>query len=201
MIPPMGDLERARAVYRAATDGTGGNVALLVHALGDGDLLVRLVAAIGLSRLTPERLPEPVVREMLATVIAAYDEPSVARAFEEVAATEDDCPNLQQELVLALGRLPAGSADFAVPQLVGLWSRDRSFYEAALAAVCLSFPTRATTSVAAHDLTPMQAGVLDAVVGDRSMWEACGDTPEVLAARGLPDTRPGMYAVLRRFNG
>jgi hypothetical protein len=200
MIAPMSDLERASAMYHAATNGTGGNIDLLVHALGDGDLLVRLVAAIGLSRLAPERLPEPVVREMLATVIAAYDEPSVARDFEEVAATEDDCPNLQQELVLALGRLPAGSADFAVPQLVGLWWRDRSFYEAALAAICLSFPTR-ETSVAAHDLTPMQAGVLDAVVGDRPMWEACGDTPEVLAARGLPLTRPEMYALLRQFNG
>jgi len=88
---------------------------------------------------------------MLAMIVAPDQNLPVASSYSEVTATEDDRPMLQQELTLALTRLPPGSADFAVSQLINLWNRDRQFYEAALAAISCVPNTRDGRSIGRFD--------------------------------------------------
>jgi hypothetical protein len=101
---------------------------------------------------------------------------------------------LGQHIALAFARLPAASAEFAVPELVALWQRDRQFYEAVLAAIAIAFPEGGRPAVSV--LSASQRAVLQALVGDDAVWTFCGDTAPMLLARGLPRSRRDMQAFL-----
>lgn len=74
------------------------------------------------ARLSDEgNLPESELDAMSDRVQAALDEhkrrnpPSpLSLEYTKVTMTKDDCHDLGQDIAIALGRLPAGSADFAV---------------------------------------------------------------------------------------
>ena len=159
------------------------------------------------ARLSDEgNLPESELAAMATRVQAAMDEhqqrnlPSqISQEYTQVTTTKDDCNDLGQDIALALARLPAGSASFAIPPLLGLWRQGRQFYEAALAAIALSFPPTAA-KVAESGLSATQRAVLHALTEDASIWTFCGDTAPMLADRGLPTTRRAMRKYLRAGN-
>jgi hypothetical protein len=165
--------------------------------VADPDDVVRHVAAVQLALHHPGKLPESATRELLGTLVRVSRVSDRSHLTAEyTAATDDgeDCWDLGQHIALALARLPAGSAEFAVPELVALWQRDRQFYEAVLAAVALAFPEGGRP--AAATLSGSQRAVLQALVGDDAVWTFCMATAPLLAARGLPGSRPGMQAFL-----
>jgi hypothetical protein len=185
----MGDVRRAAELY---TD-TKTNPALALSQLQR----VRHIATVQLGFHHPAHLPSAAVRELLDTLLRVSQGSDTSPLTNEYAeATDDgeDCWDLCQHIALALACLPAGSADFAVPELVGLWRRDRQFYEAVLAAVALSFPEGGRPSASA--LSASQRGVLVALAGDEAVWKFCGDTAPILEARGLPGSRVGMQSFL-----
>ena len=159
------------------------------------------------ARLSEEgNLPESELEAISARVQAAMDEyqqrhpPSqIGQEYTEVTTTKDDCNDLGQDIALALARLPAGSASFAIPPLLELWRQGRQFYEAALAAIALSFPPTAA-KVAASRLSATHRAVLHALTEDAPIWTFCGDMAPMLADRGLPTTRRAMRKYLRAGN-
>src|SRR5262249_40332772 len=139
----MGDVQRAAALYRAAMADPATARPELRRRVADPDELVRHVAAVQLAFHHPADLPGPATRELLSTLLRVSRSSDESSLIPEYAAASDDgedCWDLAQHIALALARLPAGSADFAVPELVALWQQDRQFYEVALAAVALAFP-------------------------------------------------------------
>jgi hypothetical protein len=184
-------------LYRVAVAEPVKALSILRQAAADPDELVRHVAAIQLAIHHPTEMPEAATRELLGTLlrVSRKSDPTPLTS-EYIQATDDgeDCWELGQHIVLALARLPAGSAEFAVPELVALWQRDRQFYEAVLAAVALAFSAGGRPTASA--LNASQRAVLHALVGDEAVWTFCGDTAPMLAARGLPGSRRGMQAFL-----
>jgi hypothetical protein len=149
------------------------------------------------------KLPDSEMEALGARVAAAMAEyhrrhpPSqLSQEYTEVTATKDDCHDLGQDIAYALARLPVGSAGFAVLPLLGLWRQQRSFYEAVLAAIALSFPPSAA-KVPASRLSKAQRAVLEALTEDEPVWTCCGDTAPLLADRGLPTTRKAVRKYLR----
>ena len=158
------------------------------------------------ARLSEGNLPESELDAIFTRVQAAMDEyqqrnpPSpISLEYTQVTTTKDDCNDLGQDIALALARLPASSANFAIPPLLKLWRQARQFYEAALAAIALSFPPTAA-KVAASRLSAIQRAVLHALTEDVSIWTFCGDTAPMLADRSLPTTRQAMRKYLRAGN-
>jgi hypothetical protein len=159
------------------------------------------------ARLSDERnLPDSELDALAARVQAAMDgyhqrnPPSqISQEYTLVTTTKDDCNDLGQDIALALARRPAGSASFAIPTLLKLWRQGRAFYEAALAAIALSFPPTAAR-MAASRLSATQRAVLHALTEDADLWTFCGDTAPMLADRGLPTTRQAMRKYLRVGN-
>ncbi|QEL20927.1 hypothetical protein [Limnoglobus roseus] len=198
----MGDVRRAAALYRDTNADPVEALPRLRHGASDPDDLVRHMAAVQLAFHHPRALPEAVARELLGT-LGRVSRASVSSSLisEYTRATDDgeDCWDLGQHIALALARLPAGSGDFAVPELVALWQRDRQFYEVALAAVSLSFPEGGRPTASA--LSELQQSVLVALTGDDAVWTFCMPTAPLLAARGLPTTRHGMQAFLDGTGG
>jgi hypothetical protein len=150
----------------------------------------------------PDGVPESELDALAARVQAAMDEyhqrnpPSqISLEYTKVTTTKDDCNDLGQDIALALARLPAGSASFAIPPLLELWRQNTQFYEAALAAIALSFPPTAV-KMAASRLSATERAVLHALTEDASIWTGCGDTAPMLADRGLPTTRRAMRKYL-----
>src|SRR5262249_41025455 len=99
----------------------------------------------------------------------------ISLEYTQVTTTRDDCNDLGQDIALSLARLPAGSAGFAIAPLLKLWRQTMQFYEAALAAIALSFPPTAA-KVTASRLNATQRAVLHALTEDESIWTCCGDT-------------------------
>jgi hypothetical protein len=159
------------------------------------------------ARLSDEgKLPESELDAISDRVMAALDEyklrnpPSqLSQEYTKVTTTRDDCNDLGQDIAIALARLPAGSADFAIEPLVKLWRQAPEFYEAALAAIALSFPPTAA-KMAARRLSATQRAVLHALTEEEAIWTSCGDTELLLADRGLPTARGAMRKYLRTGN-
>ena len=195
----MGEVLRAAELFREASGNPAAARAALLQGLSDSDVLVRHVAAVQLAKHFPVQVPEPAIREMVETLLGEprrlQGEPPIYREYSEATVSEESCHDLGQDLALALARLPAGSADFAVPALVALWQGDRQFYEAVLAAICLAFPERGDRPPASA-LSDVQQGVLQALLEDAAVWLFCGDTAPLLAARGMPDTPTSMREYL-----
>jgi hypothetical protein len=170
--------------------------------VADPDSLVRHVAAVQLATHSPADLPAAAVRELLDTLIQV-SRPSarfpLTPEYEEATDDGNSSWDLGQHIALALADLPAGSADFAVPELVALWRRDRQFYEAVLAAVSLSFREGGRPVAAA--LSESQRAVLAAIADDEALWSYCGDTTPTLVARGLPGSRHGLRSFLASNGG
>jgi hypothetical protein len=193
----MGDVRRAGTLYRAAAADPVTALPQLRRGVADPDDLVRHVAGIQLALHHPSELPESVTRELLNTLLRVSrvsDRSPLTAEYTQATDDGEDCWDLGQHIALALARLPTGSAEFAVPELVALWQRDRQFYEAVLAAVAIAFPEGGSPAVSA--LSVSQRVVLLALVGDDAVWTLCGDTAPILAARGLPGSRRGMQAFL-----
>jgi hypothetical protein len=193
----MGDVRRAAALYREATANPTVASPQLRRVVADPDELVRHVAAVQLALHSPADLPTSAARELLGTLLRVSRVGDTSSLTPEYAAATDDgedCRDLGQDIALALARLPAGSADFAVPELIALWQRDRQFYEAVLAAVALSFPEGGRPVASA--LSELQRAVLGALLGDEPVWTCCMVTAPMLQARGLPGSRHGMQSFL-----
>jgi hypothetical protein len=193
----MGDVRRAAAIYRDATADPVASLPRLRTGVADPDALVRHVAAVQLAIHSPIDLPASAVRELLDTLLRVSRPSDLSPLTPEYAEATDDgeyCWDLGQHIALALAQLPTGSADFAVPELVGLWKRDRQFYEAVLAAVALSFPEGGRP--VAVDLSESQRAVLAVIADDEPLWSCCGDTVPALEARGLPTSRHEMRSIL-----
>src|SRR5262245_40420714 len=129
----MGDVRQAAALYREATADPGAALPQLRRGAADADDLVRHVAGVQLALHNPSEVQESVTRELLRTLLRvsqASDQSPLTAEYTEATADGEDCWDLGQHIALALARLPAGSAEFAVPELVALWRRDRQFYEA-----------------------------------------------------------------------
>jgi hypothetical protein len=196
----MGDVARAATLYQQTMVDPIAGLPGLRRAAADPDDLVRHVAMVQLAFHCPAELTEAAIHELLATLLRVSrigDNSAIAREY--AAATDEDCWDLGQHIALALARLPVGSADFAVSELVSLWQRDRQFYEAALAAIALSFPE--ADHFAATAVSESQRAVLVALVRDEAVWTCCGDTSPILVARGLPGTRRGMESFLTSAAG
>jgi hypothetical protein len=165
--------------------------------VADPDDLVRHVAGVQLALHHPTEVPGAITQELLDTLLRVSrpsDRSPLTAEYTEATDDGEDCWDLGQHIALALAHLPAGSSEFAVPELVALWRRDRQFYEAVLAAVALAFPEGGRPAVPA--LRESQRAVLRALVGDDAVWTFCGDTAPMLVARGLPGSRRGMQAFL-----
>jgi hypothetical protein len=198
----MGDIGRAATLYREATADPVSALPQLRRGVADPDDLVRHVAAVQLAFHHPTELTESATRELLGTLLRVSrvsDRAPLTSEYAEATDDGEDCWDLGQHIALALARLPAGSAKFAVPELVTLWQRDRQFYEAVLAAVALAFPEGGRPAASA--LSDSQRAVLRALVGDDAVWTFCWDTAPMLVARGLPDSRRGMQAFLAGTGG
>jgi hypothetical protein len=199
----MGDVKRATALYGQVTAGSVAGLPELRRAVTDPDALVRHVAAVQLAFHRPTELPESAVRELLGTLVALSrrvpDKSSLAADYTVVTDDGEDCWELSQHITMALARLPAGSADFAVPELVALWQRDRQFYEAVLAAIALSFPEGGRP--VASTLSNSQRTVLAALTDDEAIWTFCGDTAPMLLARRLPTSRGALRSFLASASG
>lgn len=198
----MGNIARARDLFLKVEEDPSTARAALLQAVLDSDSLVRHVAAVQLACHYPELVPEPIVREMVGTLVGEArwldDEPAISREYTEATVTEDDCHDLGQDIALALACLPTGF-DFAAVSLVHLWQGERQFYEAALAALALSFPPDGHPIAA--ELNDTQRSVLLALVADIAIWTYCGDTVPMLAERGLPTTNAEMRAFLDSVPG
>lgn len=193
----MGDVRQAATLYRKVTADPVSALPYLLQAVVDPDDLVRHVAGVQLAFHHPAALPESATRELLSTLLRVSRVSDRSPFTAEYAEATDDgevCWDLGQHIALALARLPAGSADFAVPELVVLWQRDRQFYEAGLAALALTFPERDLPTAAA--LSGLQRTVLHALVSDDAVWTFCGDTAPMLSARGLPGSQRDMRLYL-----
>ncbi|MDB5384908.1 MAG: hypothetical protein JWM11_554 [Planctomycetaceae bacterium] len=193
----MGDVRRAAALYRAATADPAAALPQLLSGVTDLDELVRHVAAVQLALQLHSELQAPVARELLDTLLRVSQPSDRSLLTTEYAAATDDgeaCWDLGQHIALSLACVPPGSADFAVPELISLWQRDRQFYEAVLAAVALTFPDGGRPLATA--LTELQSRVLIALTEDEAIWTFCRDTRQLLDARGLPQSRQGMRAFL-----
>jgi hypothetical protein len=192
----MGDVQRAAVLYKTAAADPVAALPELRRGVVDPAALVRHIAAVQLAFHHPAELPVPATRELLDTLVRVCqsDESSLTAEYVDASDDGEDCWDLGQHIALALARLPTGSADWAVPVLVSLWQRDRQFYEAALAAISLSFPEGGHHTASA--LSELQRTVLVALTGDDAVWGCCMTTAPLLAARGLPSTRRGMVAFL-----
>jgi hypothetical protein len=189
-------------LYRNAVADPAIALPQLRRALADSDDLVRHIAAVRLALHYPMEIPEATTRELLNTLLQVSRTSgrlSLGAGYAEATEDSEDCGDLGQDIVLALARLPAGSADFAIPELVALWQRDRQFYEAVLAAVALAFPEGG--SPAASALNQLQRALLQALVGDNAVWTYCGDPAPMLVARGLPGSQRAMRSFLATAGG
>src|SRR5262249_39234390 len=106
-----------------------------------------------------------------------------------------DGGDLSQDLTLALSQLQSGQANNAVPVLLEVWQRCSAFYEAALAAISLTFPLSKTQRTQ-EGLDELQSRVLRTLLGNEGIWRFCGDTAPLLAPRGLPSDREAMRSFL-----
>jgi hypothetical protein len=193
----MGDIQRAAALYREGNADPVKALPQLRRAVTDPDDLVRHVASVQLAFHHPTEMTESTTRELLATLLQVSrvsDRSPLTPEYAEATDDGEDCWDLGQHIALALACLPAGSADFAVPELVALWQRDRQFYEAVLAAVALAFSEGGRPTPSA--LSQSQRAVLLALVGDDAVWTFCGDTAPMLMARSLPESLRGMQSFL-----
>jgi hypothetical protein len=198
----MGDVQRAAAPYRAATAEPVASLPELRRGVADPDELVRQVAAMQLAFHHPADLSESASRELLSSLLRVSRASDESLLTPEYAAASDDGEDrwdFAQQIALALARLLAETADFAVPELVALWQQDRPFYEVALAAVALTFPEGGRPAASA--LSELQRAVLLALMGDEAVRTFCGDMPPMLGARGLPGTRLGMRSFLASAGG
>jgi hypothetical protein len=189
----MGNVDRAKELFQAAAHAPEAARDALLRALTDDDKLVRLTAAVQLAGWHLATLPDAVAHEMLDTLLVErrrlHSEPPIYREYFEVTATDDDVHDLGQDLAQAIAELPAGFP------LVELWRQDRQFYDVALATIALAFaPTEFARS--SPELTETQRRVLAALLEDEPIWSLCGDTAPMLAQRGLPANRDGMWAFL-----
>lgn len=191
-------IQPAVKLYKEATLDPSSALPQLLRSVSDDDSLVRHVAAIQLALHHPRRLPESAKRELLNTLVHVTQNPD-DRSFLTSwygAITDDgqNCWNLAEHITLAFAHLPVGSADFAVPELVGLWQRDRQRHELVLAAVTLTF--HKGKCPCASGLSPLQRLVLEAMVKDAELWEHSTAAVSVLGSRGLPSSMDGMQAFL-----
>lgn len=198
----MSKVRRAAALYREAVSDPMACLPKLRRGSNDPDELVRHVAAVQLAFNHSADLPPAGVRELLDTLVRVSQVADESALTPEYAAATDDgedCWDLGQHIALALACLPAGSADYAVPELVALWRRDRQFYEAVLAAVALSFPE--VGCLFAATLSESQRTVLVALTEDEPVWTCCMVTASLLEVRGLPRTRRGLQSFLASAGG
>lgn len=196
----MGDVARAARLYEQSTANPIAGLPGIRRAAADPDDLVRHVAMVQLAFHRPAELAISAIHELLDTLVRVSgvgNSRPITREY--AAATGVDCWDLGQHIAVALASLPAGSADFAVSELLDLWQRDRQFYEAALAAIALSFPE--SDRLPASAVNESQRAVLVALVRDDAVWTCCGDTSPILIARGLPGTRSGMESFLMSATG
>jgi len=193
------DIQRAAKLYQSVKRDASAAQKSLFEAISDADELVRIVASIQVAHESPGSLPDKATQEMLDLFLGEpfrlSHEPPIYAAYAEATTTEDDSCDLGQDLALALAKLPVGSADSAIPAIIALWKNDRQFYEAALAAIALTFAEG--RKPIASQLSDVQREVLEALLGDMTIWDYCGDTEPMLAARGLPRSREGLQAFLR----
>ena len=196
----MGNVRRAASLYREVTVERAKALPQLQRSVADQDDLVRHVAAIQLAFNYPADMPESAARELLATLLmVSRVSDRLSSEYSEATQDGEDYWDLGQHIALAMACLPAGSAEFAVPDLVTLWQRDRQFYEAVLAAIALAFPEGGRPTAAT--LNETQRTVLKALVGDAPVWDCCMATVPVLEARGLPSSRHCMQSFLESPGG
>ncbi len=198
----MDSMAEAAELYQQAIADPGLALARLRRTLASPNDLLRHIAAAQVAFHFPSELPGSSIREMLNTLIQVSSESAPTRLsteYAEATCGDDGCWDLGQHLAMALARLPAGSADFAVPELVSLWQRDRQFYEAILAAVALSFPESAQP--VQPPLSENQRRVLESLVGDEAIWNLCAETVPGLTSRGLPGSKVGISELLANWQG
>jgi hypothetical protein len=151
--------------------------------------LIRLTAGVALCNLAPEKLPGNVAHQMALAL--RKENPGLSDQYRAASDGND----LEQDIALALGKVPAGRADSAIPVLLEAWQESPGFYEAALAAITLAFP-KTKARFAGDQLRPAQERVVRALISDEAIWRFCGDTAPLLASRGLPRDRNAMRRLL-----
>jgi hypothetical protein len=187
----------AAELYRGAAHPTSTTCDTLAQALSAPEALVRHIAAIGLARLDPRRLPEQSVRELLDTLarLEYLERLPLAEEYAEATATDEDCASLGQEIVLAFAALHCGQAEFVIPRLLEFWSFDSQFYELAHAMLALAFPVT-SSCVEIGALSRVQYRILQALVVEGAIWHSDANWPGALSEHGLPKNRDDVYRLL-----
>lgn len=188
---------RATELFQAATRLLSDAREQLLEGLGDGNPLVRHVAAIELAKRWPEELPETSIRELLETLARnEYREPLLFESeYAEATATEEDCGSLGQDIVIAFAHLGYGQADFVIPRLLEFWSFDYQFYELGYAMLALAFP-RSEQPVRNEQLSDHQRSILRALTAQSEIWISDMTWEQRLTRYGLPGTRSEMLSLL-----
>ena len=107
--------------------------------------------------------------------------------------------DLQQDLVVALSKLPNGSACWCVDDLLHYFNIDSGFYELAHAALALSFPIAEQVDQS-FLIGNMQIAVMSSIVNNDEIWRNDATIGTKLSQHGLPKTQDGLAELLGAAN-